>query len=86
MWGIIVGHLCLAVGNYGCEYELVGFDFFFSSLLQSTNMSFDALSDALLSRSKPSQKYGGLAKKDCYSIAYCVAVLCIYCGNTSKRQ
>jgi cullin-associated NEDD8-dissociated protein 1 len=49
-------------------------------------MIFDALSDALLSKSKPSKKSGGLAKQAHYSIAQCVVVLCIYCGNASESQ
>jgi cullin-associated NEDD8-dissociated protein 1 len=54
---------------------------FFASLVQSANTSFDALLDALLSSAKPSPQLGGLAKQALYSIAQCVAVLCLAAGD-----
>jgi len=53
----------------------------FASLVQSANTSFDALLDALLSSAKPSPQLGGLAKQALYSIAQCVAVLCLAAGD-----
>ena len=54
MWGIIADYMFLAVGKYGCVFELAGFAKKIASLVQSANTSFDALLDALLSSSKPS--------------------------------
>ena len=54
---------------------------FFASLVQSANTSFDALLDALLSSAKPSPQLGVLAKQALYSIAQCVAVLCLAVGD-----
>ncbi|URE47190.1 Cullin-associated NEDD8-dissociated [Musa troglodytarum] len=54
---------------------------FFASLVHSANTSFDALLDSLLSSAKPSPQSGGLAKQALYSIAQCVAVLCLAAGD-----
>ncbi|XP_072955523.1 cullin-associated NEDD8-dissociated protein 1 isoform X1 [Typha angustifolia] len=54
---------------------------FFASLVHSANTSFDALLDSLLSSSKPSPQSGGLAKQALFSIAQCVAVLCLAAGD-----
>ncbi|GLJ25166.1 hypothetical protein SUGI_0481390 [Cryptomeria japonica] len=54
---------------------------FFAALVKSANTSFDALLDSLLSSAKPSPQSGGLAKQALYSIAQCVAVLCLAAGD-----
>ncbi|XP_020253052.1 cullin-associated NEDD8-dissociated protein 1 isoform X3 [Asparagus officinalis] len=55
---------------------------FFASLVHSASTSFDGLLDSLLSSAKPSPQSGGLAKQALFSIARCVAVLCLAAGNT----
>lgn len=47
----------------------------------SENTSFDALLDSLLSCAKPSPQSGGVAKQALFSIAQCVAVLCLSAGD-----
>lgn len=54
---------------------------FFAALVHSANTSFDALLDSLLSSAKPSPQSAGLAKQALYSVAQCVAVLCLAAGN-----
>ncbi|PON60377.1 Coatomer beta subunit [Parasponia andersonii] len=54
---------------------------FFAALVYSSNTSFDALLDSLLSSAKPSPQSGGVAKQALYSIAQCVAVLCLAAGD-----
>ncbi|KAB2612217.1 cullin-associated NEDD8-dissociated protein 1-like [Pyrus ussuriensis x Pyrus communis] len=54
---------------------------FFASLVYSANTSFDALLDSLLLSAKPSPQLGGVAKQALYSIAQCVAVLCLAAGD-----
>lgn len=54
---------------------------FFAALVYSANTSFDALLDSLLSSAKPSPQSGGVAKQALYSIAQCVAVLCLAAGD-----
>lgn len=54
---------------------------FYASLVHSANTSFDALLDSLLSSAKPSPQSGGLSKQAIYSIAQCVAVLCLAAGD-----
>ncbi|KAF6143925.1 hypothetical protein GIB67_001719 [Kingdonia uniflora] len=54
---------------------------FFAALVQSANTSFDVLLDALLSSAKPTPQTGGLAKQALYSVAQCVAVLCLAAGD-----
>lgn len=54
---------------------------FFAALVNSANTSFDTLLDALLSSSKPSPQSGGIVKQALYSIAQCVAVLCLAAGD-----
>lgn len=54
---------------------------FFASLVYSANTSFDVLLDSLLSSAKPSPQSGGVAKQALYSIAQCVAVLCLAAGD-----
>lgn len=54
---------------------------FYSSLVHSANTSFDVLLDSLLSSAKPSAQSGGLSKQAIYSIAQCVAVLCLAAGD-----
>ncbi|KAB2596685.1 cullin-associated NEDD8-dissociated protein 1-like [Pyrus ussuriensis x Pyrus communis] len=49
----------------------------FASLVYSANTSFDAFLDSLLLSAKPSPPLGGVAKQALYSVAQCVAVLCI---------
>ncbi|XP_048421360.1 cullin-associated NEDD8-dissociated protein 1-like isoform X1 [Pyrus x bretschneideri] len=53
----------------------------FASLVYSANTSFDALLDSLLLSAKPSPQLGGVAKQALYSIAQCVAVLCLAAGD-----
>ncbi|MCQ6458439.1 hypothetical protein, partial [Vibrio parahaemolyticus] len=48
--------------------------------VNSANTSFDTLLDSLLSSAKPSQS-GGLAKQALFSVAQCVAVLCLAAGD-----
>ncbi|MQM07346.1 hypothetical protein Taro_040192 [Colocasia esculenta] len=54
---------------------------FLASLVHSANTSFDSLLDALLSSAKPSPQSGGLAKQALFSVAQCVAVLCLAAGD-----
>ncbi|KAG1370006.1 hypothetical protein COCNU_15G003720 [Cocos nucifera] len=54
---------------------------FFASLVHSANTSFETLLDSLLSSAKPSPQSGGLAKQALYSVAQCVAVLCLAAGD-----
>ncbi|KAE8735706.1 Cullin-associated NEDD8-dissociated protein 1 [Hibiscus syriacus] len=54
---------------------------FFAGLVYSENTSFDALLGSLLSSAKPSPQSGGVAKQALYSIAQCVAVLCLAAGD-----
>ncbi|KAF3773876.1 Cullin-associated NEDD8-dissociated protein 1 [Nymphaea thermarum] len=54
---------------------------FFEALVCSANTSFDTLLDSLLSSAKPSPQSGGLAKQALYSVAQCVAVLCLAAGD-----
>ncbi|KAK6915846.1 TATA-binding protein interacting (TIP20) [Dillenia turbinata] len=54
---------------------------FFAALVYSANTSFDVLLDSLLSSAKPSPQSGGVSKQALYSIAQCVAVLCLAAGD-----
>ena len=54
---------------------------FFAALVYSANTSFDTLLDSLLSSAKPAPQSGGVAKQALYSIAQCVAVLCLAAGD-----
>ncbi|XP_039137910.1 cullin-associated NEDD8-dissociated protein 1 [Dioscorea cayenensis subsp. rotundata] len=54
---------------------------FFAALVHSANTSFDGLLDSLISSAKPSPQAGGLAKQALYSLAQCVAVLCLAAGD-----
>lgn len=54
---------------------------FFAALVYSANTSFDVLLDSLLSTAKPSPSSGGVAKQALFSIAQCVAVLCLAAGD-----
>ncbi|KAL8237397.1 hypothetical protein R6Q59_018478 [Mikania micrantha] len=54
---------------------------FFATLVSSANTSFDALLESLLSTAKPSPQSGGIAKQALFSIAQCVAVLCLAAGD-----
>ncbi|GAA0140085.1 ubiquitin-protein ligase [Lithospermum erythrorhizon] len=54
---------------------------FFAALIYSANTSFDALLDSLLSTAKSSPQTGGVAKQALFSIAQCVAVLCLAAGE-----
>ncbi|XP_071701048.1 cullin-associated NEDD8-dissociated protein 1-like [Rutidosis leptorrhynchoides] len=54
---------------------------FFATLVYSANTSFDALLESLLSSAKPSPQSGGIAKQALFSIAQCVAVLCLAAGD-----
>lgn len=50
-------------------------------MVYSANTSFDSLLDSLLSCAKPSPQSGGVAKQALFSIAQCVAVLCLAAGD-----
>ncbi|KAL5982815.1 Cullin-associated NEDD8-dissociated protein 1 [Asimina triloba] len=54
---------------------------FFAALVSSANTTFDVLLESLLSSAKPSGQSGGLAKQALYSVAQCVAVLCLAAGD-----
>lgn len=54
---------------------------FFATLVYSANTSFDALLESLISTAKPSPQSGGVAKQALFSIAQCVAVLCLAAGD-----
>ncbi|XP_047980152.1 cullin-associated NEDD8-dissociated protein 1-like [Salvia hispanica] len=54
---------------------------FFTALVYSANTSFDVLLDSLLSAAKPSAQAGAVAKQALFSIAQCVAVLCLSAGD-----
>ncbi|XP_051146886.1 cullin-associated NEDD8-dissociated protein 1 [Andrographis paniculata] len=54
---------------------------FFGALVNSANTSFDALLESLLSTAKPSAQSGAVAKQALFSIAQCVAVLCLAAGD-----
>lgn len=54
---------------------------FFAALVHSANTSFDVLLESLLSTAKPSPQSGGVAKQALFSIAQCVAVLCLAAGD-----
>nr|GMD40784.1 cullin-associated NEDD8-dissociated protein 1 [Ipomoea batatas] len=54
---------------------------FFAALVYSANTSFDELLDSLLSTARPSTQSGGVAKQALFSIAQCVAVLCLAAGD-----
>ncbi|XP_076924300.1 cullin-associated NEDD8-dissociated protein 1-like [Bidens hawaiensis] len=54
---------------------------FFATLVYSANTSFDALLESLLSTAKQSPQGGGIAKQALFSIAQCVAVLCLAAGD-----
>ncbi|KAL9174874.1 hypothetical protein ABFS82_02G079200 [Erythranthe guttata] len=54
---------------------------FFGALVYSANTSFDVLLDSLLSTAKPSAQSGAVAKQALFSIAQCVAVLCLAAGD-----
>uniref|UniRef100_A0A2N9FPE5 HTH three-helical bundle domain-containing protein n=1 Tax=Fagus sylvatica TaxID=28930 RepID=A0A2N9FPE5_FAGSY len=60
---------------------LLALQSFFAALVYSANTSFDVLLDSLLSSAKPSPQSGGVAKQALYSIAQCVAVLCLAAGD-----
>ncbi|XP_031392996.1 cullin-associated NEDD8-dissociated protein 1 [Punica granatum] len=53
---------------------------FFATLVYSSNTSFDALLESLLSSVKSSAS-SGIVKQALYSIAQCVAVLCLAAGD-----
>lgn len=71
---------CPHVRDYG-YYELQALQSFFAAMVYSANTSFDALLDSLLSCAKPSPQSGGVAKQALFSIAQCVAVLCLAAGD-----
>lgn len=54
---------------------------FFAALVYSANTSFETLLDSLLSTAKPSSQSGGVTKQALFSIAQCVAVLCLAAGD-----
>ncbi|KAI4375458.1 hypothetical protein MLD38_013325 [Melastoma candidum] len=54
---------------------------FFAALVYSANSSFDSLLESLLSSAKPYPQSGAIVKQALYSIAQCVAVLCLAAGD-----
>ncbi|XVF26381.1 hypothetical protein REPUB_Repub14bG0010900 [Reevesia pubescens] len=60
---------------------LVALQNFFAGFVYSANTSFDALLESLLSSAKPSPQSGGVSKQALYSVAQCVAVLCLAAGG-----
>ncbi|AEC05595.1 cullin-associated and neddylation dissociated [Arabidopsis thaliana] len=54
---------------------------FFEALVYHANTSFYTLLESLLSCAKPSPQSGGVPKQALYSIAQCVAVLCLAAGD-----
>ena len=54
---------------------------FFAAFVQSDGASFDSLLDSLISTAKGSASGGAAAKQAFYSIAQCVAVLCVAAGD-----
>ncbi|XP_022976335.1 cullin-associated NEDD8-dissociated protein 1-like [Cucurbita maxima] len=62
-------------------HALMALQSFFAAMVYSANTSFDALLDSLLSCAKPSPQSGGVAKQALFSIAQCVAVLCLAAGD-----
>ncbi|GJW71525.1 hypothetical protein Tco_0128442 [Tanacetum coccineum] len=64
---------------------------FFATLFYSTSMIFDALLVSLLSTAKSSHQSAGIAKQALFSIAQCVAVLCLTtedynCSSTREED
>ncbi|KAL6575698.1 Cullin-associated NEDD8-dissociated protein 1 [Orobanche hederae] len=53
----------------------------FAVLVSSANTSFDELLETLVSTAKPSPKVGGPGEKALFSIATCIAVLCLAAGH-----
>ncbi|KAK4476806.1 hypothetical protein RD792_015966 [Penstemon davidsonii] len=66
---LLQGHALLALQN------------FFGALVYSANTSFDVLLDSLLATAKSSGLSGAVAKQALFSIAQCVAVLCLAAGD-----
>ncbi|KAL6580359.1 Cullin-associated NEDD8-dissociated protein 1 [Orobanche minor] len=54
---------------------------FFVVLVRSANTSFDELLETLVSTAKTSPEIGGAAEKALFSIATCIAVLCLAAGH-----
>ncbi|KAL6519562.1 Cullin-associated NEDD8-dissociated protein 1 [Orobanche hederae] len=54
---------------------------FFAMLVRSANTSFDELLETLVSIVKTSPEAGGAAEKALFSIATCIAVLCLAAGH-----
>ncbi|KAL9241863.1 hypothetical protein vseg_015923 [Gypsophila vaccaria] len=54
---------------------------FFAIMVNSASTSFESLLESLLSSAKPSPQSGGVAKQAMFSIAQCVAVLCLAAGE-----
>ncbi|KAL6585825.1 Cullin-associated NEDD8-dissociated protein 1 [Orobanche minor] len=54
---------------------------FFAVLVRSANTIFDELLETLVSTAKTSPEAGGAAAKDLFSVATCIAVLCLAAGH-----
>ncbi|KAL6538821.1 Cullin-associated NEDD8-dissociated protein 1 [Orobanche minor] len=54
---------------------------FFVVLVRSENTSFDELLETLVSTAKTSPEAGGAAAKALFSVATCIAVLCLAAGH-----
>lgn len=73
---------CLLVVSFNPYlWTLQALQNFFRALVYSANTSFDVLLDSLLSTAKSSAQSGGVAKQALFSIAQCVAVLCLAAGD-----
>lgn len=62
-------------------HALMALQKFFAGLIYSANTSFESLLESLLSSAKSSPQSGGVAKQAMFSIAQCVAVLCLAAGD-----
>lgn len=69
------------VTKLSSDWILQALQNFFAALVYSANTSFDSLLESLLASAKPSPQSGGIAKQALYSIAQCVAVLCLAAGD-----
>ena len=54
---------------------------FFAKMVNFACTSFESLLESLLASAKPSPQSGGVAKQAMFSIAQCVAVLCLAAGE-----
>jgi cullin-associated NEDD8-dissociated protein 1 len=67
------------VNDLYCAFQAL--QAFFAALVQSDGASFNNLLDSLISTAKGSASGGSAAKQAFYSVAQCIAVLCIAAGD-----